>query len=32
VVKAENRSLLNKMVLVLRRVGGVWAVQRTQKL
>jgi len=32
VVEAEDLRHLNKMVLGLRRVGGVRAVQRTQKL
>jgi GTP pyrophosphokinase len=32
VVEAEDLRHLNRMVLGLRRVGGVRAVQRTQKL
>jgi GTP pyrophosphokinase len=32
VVEAEDLSHLNKMVLGLRRVGGVRTVQRAQKL
>jgi GTP pyrophosphokinase len=32
VVEAEDLRHLNKMVLGLRRVAGVRAVQRTQKL
>jgi guanosine-3',5'-bis(diphosphate) 3'-pyrophosphohydrolase len=32
VVEAEDMRHLNRMVLGLRRVGGVRAVQRTQKL
>jgi GTP pyrophosphokinase len=32
IVEAEDLRHLNKMVLGLRRVGGVRTVQRTQKL